>query len=133
MSVRILFTEIAKDWLGLALVGLGVTFAAHLYIGGLFFALAAASFARVVLPEEKPLELWCTLGIAWLTSTLAAIAAHWYWPDVGPPVVPQLVMAITGFFSRHMTRAALRMAGRVEGTSDNVVDRIMDWLLPRRR
>jgi hypothetical protein len=132
MTTREAAIEVARDWPSLLLIGLGVTFAPHLYIGGLFFALASASLARRFWPEDQPVELWWTLVLAAVMSTLAAALAHWYWPDIGPPVIPQAVMAATGYFSRHLARAALRIAGRIEGTSDTITDRLLDrWLPPR--
>lgn len=132
MTVKEGATEVARDWIALALFGLGVNFATHLYIGGLFFALAFASLARRFWPEDEPVELWWTLVLAAALSTLAAALAHWYWPDIGPPVIPQAVMAATGYFSRHLARASLRIAGRIEGSSNTITDRLLDrWLPPR--
>ena len=132
MTIRAFTLEVGRDWISLALIGLGVTFAPHLYLGGLFFALASASLARRFWPEDEPIELWWTLVLAAVLATLAGGMAHWYWPDVGPPVIPQAVMAVTGYFSRHLARAALRIAGRIEGSSNTITDRLLDrWLPPR--
>ncbi|WP_126975563.1 hypothetical protein [Frigidibacter oleivorans] len=118
--------DFAKDWLTLALAGLGITFAPHQWIGGMFLALAGAAFAMRSDPEQDQRELWLVMLGAFLASHLAAIAIPIWLPNA--PV--QAIMAITGFFSRRITRMALRVAGLVEARSDRVADRVIDRVLP---
>lgn len=118
----------AKDWLTLALMGLGISFAQHEWIGGMFLALAAAAFAMRSDPEQDRRELWLVLLGAFLASHLAAMAVHWWMPAF--PV--QVAMACAGFFSRGLTRMALRMAGLVEQRSEEIVDRAVDHFLPEK-
>lgn len=116
----------ARDWLTLALAGLGISFAPHEWIGGMFLALAGAAFAMRSDPEQDQRELWLVLLGAFLASHIAAIAAHKWAPEL--PV--QAVMAVVGFFSRRLTRFALRLAGMVEQRSDKIADRLIDQVLP---
>lgn len=118
----------AKDWLTLLLAGLGISFAPHEWIGGMFLALAAAAFAMRSDPEQDRRELWLVLLGAFLASHVAAMAAEWWWPAF--PV--QVAMAGAGFFSRGLTRMALRMAGLVEARSEEIVDRAVDRFLPEK-
>lgn len=115
----------AKDWLTLALAGLGISFAPHEWIGGMFLALAAAAFAMRSDPEQDQRELWLVMLGAFLASHLAGMAAHWWLPAF--PV--QVAMAVAGFFSRRLTRMALRLAGMVEARSDRIADRLIDKAL----
>lgn len=115
-----------KDWLTLALAGLGVTYAPHEWIGGVLLALAGATFAMRADPEQDMRELWLVLLGAFLAAHLAAMFSARYFPDF--PV--QAVMAVTGFFSRRITRFGLRLAGMVEGRSDVIAGRLVDKYLP---
>lgn len=116
----------AKDWLTLMLAGLGITFAPHEWIGGLFLALAGASLARHIEPEQDRRELWAVMVAAFIASHAAAIGAQRWMPGI--PV--QLVMLGTGFFSRRLTRFALRLAGLVEARGDQIAGRIANRILP---
>lgn len=125
--MRDLAAEHAKDWLTLLLAGLGISFAPHEWIGGMFLALAGAAFAMRTDPEQDQRELWLVLLGAFLASHIAAIAANAYIPEF--PI--QIVMAATGFFSRRLTRFALRLAGMVEDRSDKIADRVIDRVFPK--
>ena len=115
----------AKDWLTLALTGLGITFAPHEWIGGMFLALAAAAFAMRSDPEQDQRELWLVMLGAFLASHLAGLAA-----DKWTPTLPvQAAMAVAGFFSRRATRFALRLAGMIETRGDKIADRLVDRAL----
>lgn len=118
--------EHARDWLTLALAGLGISFATHEYFGGLFLALAGASFAARLKPERDTRELWVVMLGAFVVSHLAAIIGHIFAPQI--PV--QLVMGISGFLSRYIARTLLRMGGLIEAKSDRITDRIIDRVLP---
>jgi hypothetical protein len=115
----------AKDWLTLFLTGLGITFAPHEWIGGMFLALAAAAFAMRSDPEQDQRELWLVLLGAFLASHIAGLASDMWLPNF--PV--QVVMAAAGFFSRRATRFALRLAGMVEARGDRIADRLVDRAL----
>lgn len=127
--MRDTLSEHAKDWLTLALAGLGISFAPHEWLGGMFLALAGAAFAMRSDPEQDQRELWLVLLGAFFASHLAAIASQKWAPGI--PV--QVVMATTGFFSRRLTRFALRLAGMVEGRSDRIADRLIDRVLPDKK
>ena len=116
-----------KDWLGLALAGIGIGFPMHQFFGGMFLALAGASLARHRMPEQDEAEMWAVLLGAGLLAVIAAILAPIWMPKV--PV--QLAMGMAGFFSRYITRMALRAAGRFEERSADVADRIIDRVLPQ--
>jgi len=127
-------TDHIKDPLTLALAGLGITFAPHEWIGGLFLALAGAAFAMRADPEQDRRELWMVMLGAFLASHVAAL--FWQrWPDgwwsIQPPV--QAVMLVTGFLSRRLTRIALRMAGLVEENTDEIFEEAKRRILPGAR
>ena len=118
---------LVKDWLTLALAGIGISFPAHHFIGGLFLALAGAALAARTQPEEDRRELWLVVLGAFFAATLAAQMIH-YWQ---PNIPPQIVMAGAGFASRYLIRAALAMAGLIERKSDTLFDRFLDrWFPP---
>jgi hypothetical protein len=118
--------EHLKDWLTLALAGLGVTFGAHEWVGGVLLALAGAAFAMRADPEQDARELWLVLLGAFLAAHIAAMFSTRYFPDF--PV--QAVMAGAGFFSRRITRFGLRLAGMVESRGDVIAGRVVDKYLP---
>lgn len=120
---------VMKDWLGLLFAGLGITFAPHQWLGGMFLALAGASVARHFDPERDRRELWVVFLTAFVVSHLAAIIAHLWLP--GWPV--QLVMAASGFGSRRLARFASRFLDRIEARAADVADRGLDRILPETR
>ncbi len=120
------FIDHLKDFLTMALIGLGISLPAHDYIGGMFLALAGATFALRADPERDERELWVTILGAFLVSHLAAIVATRYAPGV--PV--QLVMASAGFASRRIVRWTYRALGVVEKRADRITDRLIDSVLP---
>lgn len=124
--MREVVADHARDWLTLALAGLGITFAPHEWIGGMFLALAGASYARHIEPEQDRRELWAVMVAAFIASHAAAMMAHQWYP--GMPV--QLVMLGAGFFSRRVTRWALRFAGLVEDRGDVIAGRALNKFLP---
>ncbi|RWR35006.1 hypothetical protein D2T29_00575 [Sinirhodobacter populi] len=125
--MKALVTDHMKDWLTLALTGLGISFAPHEWLGGMFLALAGAAFAMRTDPERDERELWLVFLGAFLASHLAAIGAHLWMPEFPK----QVVMAITGFFSRRVTGIALSVGGAVERRSDRIADRLIDRTLGR--
>jgi hypothetical protein len=125
-AVKETFIDHLKDFLTMALIGLGISLPAHDYIGGMFLALAGATFALRADPERDERELWVTILGAFLVSHLAAIVATRYAPGV--PV--QLVMASAGFASRRIVRWTYRALGVVEKRADRITDRLIDSVLP---
>lgn len=120
-----------KDWLTLLFGGLGISFAPHEWIGGMFLALAGASLARHMEPEADRRELWAVMVAAFLASHLAALAwLNWppAWEAIHPPV--QAVMAVAGFASRRLTRITLRVMGLIEDRSDAIAEKVLDRVLP---
>lgn len=117
-----------KDSLTWLLAGLGVTFAAEAWVGGMLLALAGATFAIRFQPERDRVELWSVVGGAFLVAHVAGTLAIRWWPDA--PI--QVVMAGAGFFSRYIIRLALKIAGRIESRADKIADRAIDKVLPGR-
>jgi len=121
--------NMAKDWLTLALAGIGISFPAHHFLGGLFMAFAGAALAAKWQPEQDRRELWLVMLGAFFAATVMAQAVQAW----RPAIPPQLVMAGAGFASRYLIRAVLAMAGMVEARTDTLFDRILDrWLPPKR-
>lgn len=116
----------SKDWLSLALAGLGISFAPHVWIGGMLLALAGAAVAMRSDPEKDNRELWLILLTAFLVAHVAAIIVHWMWESFPP----QLVMFGAGFLSRWIIRLVMRMAKLVEARGDRIADRLVDRVLP---
>jgi hypothetical protein len=119
----------AKDFLTWLLLGLGVTFSPEAWVGGMFLAMAGATFAIKAQPERDKVELWSVLGGAFIVAHVAAMVTFEFWPNW--PV--QLVMVLSGFFSRFIIRFFLRVAGLVEGKADQIVERAIDRVLPEDR
>lgn len=119
-------THHVQNWFAIGMAGLGISFAPHEYIGGLFLAVAAATFAMRSSREADTREIWVVILGAFLASHVAAIAAHTWRPEWSP----QLVMVAAGFSSRYLTRTALRVLGLVEERSDRIADRLVDRILP---
>ena len=117
---------LARDWLTLLLTGLGISFLAHEYVGGLFLALAGASIASRFDQETDRKAFWLVMLVAFFVSHVAAIVAQAY----APTWSPQLVMASAGFASRYATRTALRVLGLLEKRSDKIADHIVDRVFP---
>jgi hypothetical protein len=116
----------AKDWMVLALAGLGINFAPHQFWGGLFLALAAGMAARHIRPEKDKREVWLVLLVAFIAAIIAAELAQIF----APTWPPQLVMAGAGFFSRFAVEMALGIAARLQTKTDTIADRWLDKVLP---
>lgn len=120
---------IVRDPLTLILTGLGISFAPHEYLGGLFLALAGASIASAMNRDHDRRSFWLVMLTAIFVSHLAAMGAEAIWPSL--PF--QLVMAIAGFGSRYLVKVALRAFGLLEERSDKIADRLVDKILPDER
>lgn len=73
---------LAKDYVALALAGIGISFPAHHFIGGLFLAFAGAAVAAKWQPEQDRRELWLVMLGAFFAATVMAQAVQawrgWY-------------------------------------------------------
>lgn len=116
----------SRDWLSLALLGLGISFLPYAYIGGLFLALAGASIASHWGDQKDRTSLFMTMTTAFFVSHLTAIAVNAFFPAF--PV--QLAMAAAGLTSKYIVRTAFRFAGRVESKSETFADRAVNRVLP---
>ncbi|MGR3315370.1 hypothetical protein [Roseovarius indicus] len=117
---------IVRDPLTLILTGLGISFAPHEYLGGLFLALAGASIASAMNRDQDRRRFWLVMLTAVFISHLAAMGAESIWPEL--PF--QLVMALAGFGSRYLVKMMLRVFGILEERADKVADKIVDRVLP---
>lgn len=120
--------DTTKDWMILALAGIGINFPPHHYFGGLFLALAGAALARKFQPEQDNREWWVVVLGAFIAATIAAEVAQWQ----GVLVPVQIIMASAGFLSRYLTRFVLAMAGMVQDRTDTIFDRLLDRILPNK-
>lgn len=116
----------ARDWLTTLLAGLGITFAAHEWLGGILLALAGGAFAMRMDPEKDERELWVVLLGAFIAAHVAGAVTSRYLP--GFPV--QIVMLGAGFLSRRLTRMAFNLVARVESRADEIGDRVIDRIIP---
>jgi hypothetical protein len=116
--------DAAGNWLGLLFAGLGVTFAPHEWIGGMFLALSAAAFAMRRTDQAETL-IKVLVG-AFIASHVGAIVVHYYMPAL--PV--QIVMAGIGFFSQPLMRMAFGFGIKVESKTDVISEKLIDKVLP---
>lgn len=120
---------VARDWLSLLLLGLGITFSPGSYIGGMFLALAGGSLATTLDSKSRRLGIFGTLVAAFFISHLAVIVAIHFFPTWSP----QVVMGLAGFASRYIARFLLRLLQRIETRSDELSDRVIDRFAPGSR
>lgn len=123
MVVKDMATNSVGDGLVWLLAALGVTFSAHEYVGGLFFALAFAMLARHWWPEKDRREIWITLLAAFLVATAGAEIAAWYFDG---DIHVQLIMAGLGLASRVIATMVMKVLRRVEDRSDEIADKVID-------
>lgn len=117
--------SVARDWLTLALTGLGISFLPHEYLGGMFLSLAGASLASHWDKTENRKAFWVSMLTAFFVSHVAAMAAAiWL-----PALLPQLVMAATGLASSRLMSFAMKLFGVIESRSDKIADKLADRIL----
>ncbi|MDE4059781.1 hypothetical protein [Phaeobacter gallaeciensis] len=118
-------TNQAQDWVSLLLAGLGISFAPHEFLGGMFLALAVASL--LARHRKDPRKIWAALGTAALAAILAAVC----WDMGGWDFVPvQLVMAAAGVLGRPAATVLVALQDRLEQRSTELADRAIDRVLP---
>ena len=132
--------SVFRDAISLILLGLGITFAPHMYIGGLFLALAGAAVARAwekdlaikagtPLPREGNLKLTLVILTAFFVSTLTATTVHAFWPNWSV----QLVMAASGFASRWIVALAIHTLIGLSGKGGTLADRLVNKYFPEEK
>ena len=117
---------ILKDWLSLMLTSLGITFAPHQFLGGLFLALAGAAIARALSPEKDQRELWLVFVTGAVAGVVSAEVLSLWWPAA--PL--QLVMFGAGFASRYLARFGIALLDRAEARTGDIADRVIDRVMP---
>lgn len=126
-----------RDWLALVLLGIGVQFPPHQFLGGLFMALAGAAISRAWerermrrrgcdLIRESNSTLLLVAATAFFVATVVAVLVNSYWPDWSVP----LVMAAAGFASRRIVYAGLNVVEGLAKRGDYIAQRIIDRFLP---
>lgn len=121
-------TDIAKDWITLGLAGLGITFSAHAYFGGLLLGLASASLAWQLSAQKDHRRFWLVMLTAFIVTHVAALLAeHWL-----PNFSMQLVMMAAGFISRWAVQFAINLVERASSRGDELADRVIDRVLPEK-
>ena len=128
-SMKQATTESVGDGLVWLFAALGITFSAHAYIGGLFFALAAAMITRHLWPEQDRREVWAVLLTAFLVSTIGAEIITHYKPEA--PIQP--TMAGLGLASRFIVSIIMKILTRAEARGDEIADRIIDRHVPEKK
>lgn len=130
-------TGTLRDGFSLFLLGIGVQFSAHEYIGGLFMALAGAAISRswekemarkngVDLPQEAASQLFLVVATAFFVATVVSIMVYSYFPGWSAPVV----MAASGFASRRIVYGALNVVDGVARRGDSIAQRLINKFLP---
>lgn len=126
-----------RDWLALILLGIGVQFPPHQFLGGLFMALAGAAISRAWERErlrrrgcevlrENVATLLLVAATAFFTATMVAVFVNSHWPEWSVP----MVMAAAGFASRRIVYAALNITEGLARRGDRIAQRIIDRFLP---
>jgi len=115
--------DLGRDYITLIFTGLGITFAPHEYLGGMFLALAGASIAsHFDKNKENRLGLFIVLLVAFFVAHLVAMISHYYWPELSH----QFVMAVAGFGSRYLIRTALETFNLIEKRgADKIANRVL--------
>lgn len=118
--------QVMRDWVFLALAGLGISIAPYEYFGGLFLACACASL--VARRRNDPRKFVAVIGTAALFATVAAI----YGAGMDNPMwPPQIVMLIAGGASGVLLNLIIKLMVRVEDRSTEIADRLIDSKLPK--
>lgn len=126
-------TAVLKDWVSLILLSLGITFAPHMYWGGLFLALAGAAVARAYereqarklgheLEREPTSVFWMVVTTTVFVSTLVAIFVNSYFPTWSV----QAVMAISGFASRKIIVLLMTVTSNIARRGDQIADKVIN-------
>lgn len=123
-------TDAAGDGLAWLLLALGVSVPAHAYLGGLFFAVAFAMLMRHWWPEQNKREIWATVLMAFLVSTIAAEIYGAY--SVTKPIPVQAIMAAAGAASKVVISIIARGLARAEARSNDIADAAIDRVLPKK-
>jgi hypothetical protein len=115
----------------LTLAGLGISYAPHVFLGGMFLALAGAFAAARILSAEmiknaKPLSFWGTVSTGFFVSMIVALATDHWFHDF--PV--QFMMGVAGFVSSFVGPAILKIVARLSQRTDVIADRALDKVLP---
>jgi len=118
-------TSAARDWLTLFLAGLGVTFQWHVYLGGMFFALAGAS--AMARNRKDPRKFWTIVLTGWFFATLVAVLL-----GETNKVPIQVWMGLTGLGSGWIMNFMARVFDRMGGRADDAADWLFDRLFPRK-
>jgi hypothetical protein len=117
--------DLARDYVTLALAGLGISLAPHVFFGGMFLALAAGSLvARHRKSTKKLTGIMLTAGIAAILMLLSTERFS-YW---GMP--PQLLMAVAGGASSWMLNIFIRVMDGIQSRSDTISGKIIDRIFP---
>lgn len=123
-------TDAAGDGLGWLLLALGVTIPENAYFGGLFFAIAFAMLMRHWWPEQNRREIWATILMAFLVSTIAAEMYDAY--SVSKPFPVQAIMAAAGAASKVIISIIARGLARAEARSNDIADAALNRILPKK-
>ncbi|MBF9050619.1 hypothetical protein GTA62_14805 [Roseobacter sp. HKCCD9010] len=120
-------TNVLRDYLALALAGLGVSIPSHEYIAGVLLAAAGASVMARHRRDGR--KVWAILGVAVFFATLTAIA--WSAFEITFPV--QIGMAATGVASGWIANFIAQFLNRVSSRADDIADRVVDQVVPEKR
>lgn len=133
-------TVILKDWVSLILLGLGISFSPHMYIGGLFLAFAGAAISRALerekahaygdtIPRESVYRFWLVVITAFFVSTLTAIVVNVYFPSWSV----QVVMGASGFASRKVVILCISIIESLSKKGDTIANRVVNKVFPEER
>lgn len=124
-------TDAVGDGLAWFLLALGVTVPASAYFGGLFFAVAFAMLMRHWWPENTRREVWMTVLMAFLVSTISAELYDFY--SETKPIPVQAVMAAAGAASKVIISITAKVLAQTESRSADFADAAIDRVLPKKK
>ena len=119
-------TDVAQNWLGLGLAGLGISLAPYEFVGGLVLAMAAGSLIAAHRKDSR--KFW----LVFLTSAFAAVISslvsqqfdHWGW-------APQLLMATAGGLSGWLMMFLVSFMDRIQVRAADVADMAITSIFKR--
>jgi hypothetical protein len=112
--------EAALNWPSMILVGLGVSFPLNQVLGGLFFALAAASIMAGT--RKEPRKVWVMLVSATVFAMVVAVV--WSYYNFEFPL--QLAMGLVGLLSGWVSKFIIKFMDRVEYRADDIADNVIE-------
>lgn len=116
--------EAALNWPSMILVGLGVSFPLNQVLGGLFFALAAASIMAGT--RKEPRKLWVMFVSAVVFAMVVAVTWSYYQFEFPLQLAMGLVGLTSGWVSKFIIKFMDRIYERTDDIADKTINKVFD-------